>query len=140
LLLFVRDILVVRERDIVDEVDTDIDLVFVTVPERVFAYDDAIAVPEREYVGDIEYDSDTEGVRVKGAVVGIPERVIVTVPEVVTRLDGCTVVTPDGEPLILLVLVSVIVTDGVGVKGAVVGIEDRVNVTVTDLVIDNDFD
>jgi len=50
------------------------------------------------------------------------------------------VVTPDGEPLILLVLVSVIVTDGVGVKGAVVGIEDRVIETVTDLVIDNDFD
>ena len=68
LVLFVRVILTVIEREIVDEVETDIDL--------VLGLDVAIVVRDLEYVGDIEYVIDGVGDLVKGLVVGTPDFVI----------------------------------------------------------------
>jgi hypothetical protein len=72
----------------------------VTVGDRVKGFDDAAGETEREYVGLIEYVTDTVGVAVKGKVVGIPD----LVPEtVIDRVKGKVVGIPD--------LVSVIVGD-----------------------------
>jgi hypothetical protein len=85
---------------------------------------------------------DTVGVGVIGKVVGIPERVIETVPDLVRDklpervretvpdiVPGKVVGIADGDPVMLRVLDTVIVTVGVGVKGKVVGIPDLVSVT-----------
>lgn len=127
----VRVILTVNDLEIVDDVDTDIDLVFVIDGVFVKGNDVGIDEPDLEYVGDIEYVMDGVCDLVKGKVVGIPDFVIETVIDFVL---GKVVGIEEGEREYVGDIEYVI--DGVCdfVNGRVVGIPVVERVSVTEVV------
>ena len=132
---FVREIetVDVRVKGLVDGIG---DLVTVTVVDIEGRLDGwTVTAGERLPVIDSDFVlvTVTVVVRVKGLEVGIGDRVTVMVVDDDGKLDGWTVTAGERLPVIDSDFVLVTVTVVVRVKGTVVGIGDRVTVTVVDV-------